>query len=136
MTGQMGMTLPVSMTLTEVRASLDAVVLGNSTSMDSSVERAFSADLMSDVLAYSVSNSLLITGLTSAQAIRTAEFANIIAVIFVRGKRPDPETIELANRSGILLLSTPLGMFETCGRLYTLGLRGGSTLVVKQPDGL
>lgn len=127
--------LPVSIPLAEVRASLCAVLLGSITDMGRSVSQAFCADLMSDVLAYSVSNSLLITGLTSAQAVRTAEVANIIAVVFVRGKKPDPETIQLADRSGILLLSTPLGMFESCGRLYKRGLRGGSTLAAWQHGG-
>lgn len=122
----MRMTLPVSITIAEVRASLCAVALGSHSGMSSSISQAFCADLMSDVLAYSVTNSLLITGLTSAQVIRTAEVANIRAIVFVLGKKPDPATIRLAESGGIALLSTPLGMFEACGRLYEKGLGGRS----------
>jgi len=123
------------MTLSEVCAALNAAVLGSGAALGSPVDRAFSADLMSDVLAFSIPNSLLITGLTSSQVIRTAEIANFIAVVFVRGKRPGTETIRLADSNGILLLSTPLGMFETCGRLYQRGLRGGSNLAERRQGG-
>ena len=49
---------------------------------------ACSADLMSDVMAFSKSNALLLTGLINPQVIRTAEMMDIKAVIFARGKNP------------------------------------------------
>jgi hypothetical protein len=51
--------------------------------------------------------------------------ADIKAVVFVRGKYPPPETIALAEEKGIPLLSTSYTMYESCGRLYQAGLRGG-----------
>jgi hypothetical protein len=81
------------------------------------------SDLMSDVLAFTEAGSILLTGLTNPQAVRTAEMADIKAIIFVRGKRPPPETIELAQERGIPLVMTALPMFEACGRLYGSGLR-------------
>ena len=80
------------------------------------------ADLMSDVLHYELAQGLLITGLTNPQIIRTAEIADVRAVLVVRGKVPMPETCELAEQVDIPLLSTPLTMFEACGLLYEAGL--------------
>jgi predicted transcriptional regulator len=90
--------------------------------LNSEVRSGFAADLMSDVLCYDVARGLLITGLTNPQIIRTAEMADVAAILVVRGKVPPPETVELANQIGIPILGTKLIMFETCGRLYAAGL--------------
>ena len=82
------------------------------------------ADLMSDVLAFARPDSLLLTGLTHPQVVRTAEMAGILALVFVRGKRPPPETAALAAEVGIPLLGTQYKMYEACGRLYAAGLPG------------
>src|SRR5512146_764352 len=114
------------MTLEEIKGILSALALTRPADMHIDVGRAYCADLMSDVLAFSVTNSLLITGLTNAQVIRTAEVADIKAIIFVQNKRPDRETIALADVKKIPLLATDLSMFDTCGRLYENGLRSQS----------
>jgi hypothetical protein len=44
----------------------------------------------------------------------------------VRGKKPQKETIELAKKKNIAILTTNLPMFESCGRLYHEGLSGCS----------
>jgi hypothetical protein len=88
------------------------------------VRGAICSDSMSDVLCFSTSGSLLLTGITNPQAVRTAEVADIPAVCFVQGKQPAAETVALAREKGILLLSTPLSSYESCGRLYAAGLRG------------
>jgi predicted transcriptional regulator len=69
-----------------------------------------------------VAQGLLITGLTNPQIIRTAEMADVAAILVVRGKVPPPETVNLANQIDIPILGTELIMFETCGRLYAAGL--------------
>jgi len=82
------------------------------------------ADLMSDVLASIQPEAVLFTGLCNPQVIRTAQMADVSAVVLVRGKTPPPETIALASQERIPLISTPFGMFEVCGRLYKAGLPG------------
>jgi len=114
------------MTLDDIKGLLDAIILARKDDMRINIERAYCADLMSDVLAFSVTNSLLITGLTNTQVIRTAEVAGIKAILFIQNKRPDVETIALANEKKIPLLVTSYSMFDTCGRLYEKGLRSQS----------
>ncbi len=88
------------------------------------VDLACGADLMSDVLAFTHAGTLLLTGLTNPQVVRTAEMAGIKAIVFVRGKMPPPETIALAEKKDIPLLASPLTLYESCGRLYAHGLQG------------
>jgi predicted transcriptional regulator len=79
---------------------------------------------MSDVLAFAKAGSLLLTGLTNSQVIRTANILDIAAIILVRGKKPSTETINLAKELKIPLLTTKYILFETAGRLYAKGIVG------------
>ncbi|RAK07772.1 hypothetical protein C8C77_11117 [Halanaerobium saccharolyticum] len=89
---------------------------------DFEVKNACGADLMSDVLAFSNEKTLLLTGLTNPQVVRTAEMVGIKVIIFVRGKEPQIETISLANQLNIFLYSTDKPLFEACGLLYKNGI--------------
>lgn len=84
------------------------------------------SDLVSDILSFRGPDSLLLTGLTNVQVIRAAELLDFVAICFVRGKRPQPEAVKLAEEKGIPLLATPLLMYEACGRLYAAGLPAGT----------
>lgn len=112
------------MTLREVKEILEAEVFVGHNQLGMEVKTAFGADLMSDVLAFAKAGSLLLTGLTNPQVVRTSDVLDIAAIIIVRGKRPLPETIQLAEELQIPLLSTKYILFETAGRLYTKGIVG------------
>ena len=112
------------MTLREVQEILEAEVFVGHDQLGMDVKTAFGADLMSDVLAFAKSKSLLITGLTNPQIVRTSDVLDIAAIIIVRGKRPLPETIQLAEELRIPILGTKYILFETAGRLYTKGIVG------------
>lgn len=84
------------------------------------------SDLISDILSFRGPDSLLLTGLTNVQVIRAAELLDFVAICFVRGKRPQPEAVRLAEDKGIPLFATPLLMYEACGRLYVAGLPAGT----------
>jgi predicted transcriptional regulator len=81
------------------------------------------ADLMSDVLAsIQQPDGVLLTGLCNPQVVRTAAMADMAAIVLVRGKKPPIETVALAEKEGVPLISTPFGMFEICGKLHRAGL--------------
>ncbi len=89
------------------------------------IEHVFASDLMSDCLAMinDGDETLLITGLANLQSLRTAEMLDITTILFVRNKIPDEEMIRLAKELEISLYSTAYTMYETCGKLYSEGLR-------------
>jgi len=100
------------------------VVLSGRRWLDIDISRAFSSDLMSDVLAFSPEGTLLLTGLTNIQVVRTCEISGICAVLFVRGKTPDQQVIELAEQFNLPLLACNYSMFEASGRLFQSGVKG------------
>jgi len=112
------------MNLEDMTRILEAEVIVGGDLLHKEVKMVCGCDLMSDVLSFVKSESILLTGLTNPQVVRTAEMADLQAICFVRGKKPLQETIDLAESKDIPLLVTPLPMFESCGRLYREGLPG------------
>jgi hypothetical protein len=90
------------------------------------IHSCHASDLLSDVITFQGKGSLLLTGLTNPQVIRTATLLDFVAVAITRGKHPLPETVTLAEQGGVILLLTPFSMFEACGRLYEKCLRSPS----------
>ncbi len=112
------------MQLKAIAETVNAEVLAYEKGLEGTVKAAFGSDLMSDVLAYVQEDTLLITGLINQQVVRTAEMMDIKAILFVRGKVPAQDVIDLANEKEILLMTTKRALFTTSGLLYERGLRG------------
>lgn len=112
------------MTLAEVKDLLGCEVIWGDGLLGAIVDAGCSADMMSDLLAYAKPGGLLLTGLINPQSVRTADITEMRGIVYVRGKRPDAESIHLAKEKNIPLLGTELLMYETCGRLYAAGLKG------------
>ena len=110
------------MKLSEVLSIVEGKVISKEVDLEMEIQMGCGADLMSDVLSFTHDGTLLMSGLTNPQAVRTAEVAGITAIVFVRGKMPPPETVALAEERGIPLMASKYTMFETCGRLYKAGL--------------
>ncbi len=110
------------MLLKEIIELVDGTVLNPDVDLDIKIRGGCGADLMSDVLASSQPKAILLTGLTNPQVVRTAQIAEFRAIIFVRGKQPQSETISIASQENMPLITSPFGMFELCGRLHKAGL--------------
>lgn len=111
------------MTLRAIRDLLEAEVLCGEELLDKKVSCGCSADLMSDMLAFGGTKAVLLTGQADVQAVRTAQVAGSVAVVFVRGKRPQERAIALAKTIDMPLMTSKCLMFEASGRLYEKGLR-------------
>lgn len=81
-------------------------------------------DLMSDILVSQKHDYLLVTGLATEQAIRTADVSGAAAVLLVNEKLPSVKMKELAEDCGIPLLATALPLFEACSAICRLILFG------------
>lgn len=106
---------------------LDGKIIVGEQYSDKKIDFAFSSDLMSDVLAFvseHAQDCVLLTGLTNNQVIRTAEMLDLSAIVFVRGKCPPMEVVELAEENDMVLISTPHTLYATSGILYGQGLEG------------
>ena len=115
------------MTIAEAVKTLEGQFFCGEDKGNTEIASACGADLMSDVMAFVKDRVLLLTGLVNPQVIRTAELLDIRCIIFVRGKAPSRDMIEMAEQSEIILAGTKLSMFLSCGKLYEAGLKTGGT---------
>jgi len=112
------------MRIEEIKDILKAELLTGEELMGRTVAAAGGADLMNDVLAAASEGAVLLTGLNTENVLRTAKITGVEVIVFVRGKRPDQEIIDLADDYRMPLLLTDCSLFVACGRLYMNGLRG------------
>ena len=112
------------MRLSEIVEALDATILNGDDQLEKEIMTCGASDLMSDILAGLSEGCILLTGLTTVQVIRTAMVAGVGAVVFVRGKTPPQEVIDLAREQELPLISSPYSMFVSCGRLHACNLTG------------
>jgi len=110
--------------LRQVGAILQAKALTGEHLLDRLVVRADATDLMSQVLAFSAPGTVLLTSLTNVQVVNTADLANLVGVVFVRGLRPTLMVLNQAEEAAVPMLVTRHSMYEACGLLYQEGLPG------------
>ncbi len=110
------------MKIKEIQNLLKAELLCGGDHLENEVYSACCSDMMSDVLAFVKDQGVLITGLSNAQVIRTANMMDMVCIVFVRNKIPTSEMIELAEESGITVMRSSLRAYEASGLLYTNGL--------------
>jgi predicted transcriptional regulator len=112
------------MKLSEIRDILEATVVVGDDQIDKTIMAGGGSDLMDDVLAAIAKGSVLLTGVTQEEVLQTAKIAEVGAIVFVRGKKPDDALIKLAQSYNLPVLLSRFSLFVACGRLYMQGLRG------------
>lgn len=114
------------MTVKDIKEILEAEIICRDDILDTPVHTACGSDMMSDVLAFVKEQAVLLTGLVNPQVVRTADMMDMHCIVFVRGKRPTLDMIEMAEDRDMVMLCTDFEMFTACGKLYSAGLKGGS----------
>jgi predicted transcriptional regulator len=113
-----------SMTLRDIREILDADVLCGEHLLDTEVNTGFACDLISEMLAFAGTGSLLITSLKNPHVIHTAEVMDAAGVVFVGGRKPNLSMVKQLDNSRIPLLATDYLIFKCCGLLFQHGIQG------------
>jgi serine kinase of HPr protein (carbohydrate metabolism regulator) len=78
--------------------------------------------MVSDVMAGAKSGNLWLTVQTHKSIVPAANLVDVSAVIITSGKDVPQETVELASKFNIAILSSPMPTFELVGKLFQLGL--------------
>jgi hypothetical protein len=110
------------MQISALRDLLEAQVLCGEDRLEEDIATVFASDMMSDVLACPDEIHCLLTGLINQQVIRTADMMDIGLVVFVRGKCPPTEVVEMARQRDMVVMLTGCRMFTACGRMYNAGI--------------
>ena len=89
---------------------------------DKEMNGVFISDMVSDVMAGAKPGALWVTTQTHKNVVAAANLVDISAVVVTRGKAVAQETLEMADRAEISILSTDLETYELVGELHKLGI--------------
>jgi hypothetical protein len=107
------------MTLNNLAWSIGAAILTNETKAASvEVDTVCAGDRISDLLNGASNATLVVTNLSNAALVHAAELVDVPGICLLNGDVPDPDMLKAASQHGTVLILSPVGMFETCGRLY------------------
>jgi hypothetical protein len=98
------------------RIGAKILILGGAGSAE--IDRVYAGDRISDLLNHASDKTLLVTNLTSAHILRVAELMDVPGICLLNAFTPEPEVIDVAEKHGTAIMVSPVGMYETCGRLY------------------
>jgi redox-sensing transcriptional repressor len=84
------------------------------------IENIYAGDRVSDLLNEASDSTLLVSNLASVQLLRVAELMDVPGICFVDDIDPDTEIVDLAVANATLLMVSPVGVYETCGRIYSV----------------
>ena len=110
------------MKIEEIAKLIDGEIVGAPADDSYEVKKAFASDLMSDVLRFSMEETVLITGLCNNQTMRTSEMSDLRVVIIGRDKQPDEDMLELAEDADITIIKSKYSIFKLSGILYAAGI--------------
>ena len=110
------------MTIKEIAKLVEGEIVGAPADDVYEVKKAFASDLMSDVLRFSMDETVLVTGLCNNQTMRTSEMDDLRVVVIGRDKQPDDDMLELAEDSGITIVKSKFSIFKISGILYGAGI--------------
>ncbi len=105
---------------------LEELTLGEPSNSEADITHGYASDLLSDVLANAPAGGILVTLQVHLNVIAVASHAGLRAVIFSCGRRPEKDVVRRSADEGLSLYATKADTFELVGRLYQLGLRGGT----------
>lgn len=110
----------MNVTVGDLVQALEGEVVCGEEHLDRGVHAFAASDLLSDVLAFDQQDYALLTGLTNAQIVRTADITGASCIVIVRNKQPQPAAVALAQASGIPIIMARCTMFEACALLSRL----------------
>jgi hypothetical protein len=91
---------------------------------EADIDRGYASDLLSDVLAHAPEGGVLVTLQVHLNVIAVASHAELAAVVFAGGRKPDDEVIAKAAAEGLSLYGSPSDTFDIVGTLSALGVKG------------
>jgi hypothetical protein len=90
---------------------------------DEDLAGVYISDMVSDIITGANGCGLLLTLQTHKSLIAAANLVDVGAVVFAHDKRPAQDVVELADKAGIALFTTPADTWSYAVKLFELGMR-------------
>jgi len=108
------------MTLTELKSKLNLKEFTDNITDNQDIKSVYTGDLLSEVMGNAQNTSLWLTVQTHINIVAVASLKDMPAIILVRGKQPENETLQKCQSEHIALLGSDENAFELSGKIYRL----------------
>jgi hypothetical protein len=112
--------------LAEMVEELDLKVRTGDGAMERELSGGYASDLMSDVIAHAAKGHVWVTLQIHQNVVAVASLKELAGIVLVNGREPEEATVERAESENIPIMVSPLTAFDVIGRLYALGVTGGT----------
>ena len=90
---------------------------------DREIEGVYISDMVSDIITAAKANGVLVTLQTHKSLIAAANLVDVAMIVFVRGKKPAEDVVELATKASIGLFGTDSDTWTFARKLTELGIK-------------
>ena len=105
------------MTVKELSQNLNLSVL-NEADLDREIVNAYAGDLLSWVMGHGEEGNAWITIMSNNNVIAVASLLDFSCIILAEGVIPEDDFLTLAKDKCINVLSSKMGIFELCAKVY------------------
>ncbi len=110
------------MQIAEIVEKLGLTVLVGTDNLNANVSGGYVADLLSCVIAGAKPQDLWVTLQTHVNIVAVAALKEVAAIVVAESAVVPDATLEKAAQQGVVMLSSPLPIYETVKQLVALGL--------------
>lgn len=110
------------MNLKEIIEKLSLTVRCAETTLANEITGGYASDLLSDVIANSQKGNIWITMQVHVNIVAVAVLKELSAIIIVRGREPNEDTLKKAKEENIPIILSKLPAFQLVGKLYEYGI--------------
>ncbi|HNT74199.1 MAG TPA: DRTGG domain-containing protein [Anaerolineae bacterium] len=110
------------MIVNEIVDKLGLTVLAGAAHLTREVAGGYVADLLSCVMAAAQAGDVWVTLQTHLNIVAVAALNEVACIIVAEGATVPPPTLEKAEEQEVIILSSPLPIYETVGRLIAMGV--------------
>ncbi len=90
---------------------------------DQEIAGVYISDMVSDIITGAKADGILVTLQTHKSLIAAANLVDVAAVVFVRGKKPADDVVQLAKKAGIGLFTIDTDTWSFAKKLNELGIK-------------
>ena len=89
---------------------------------DVEITGVYISDMVSDIMSGAKAGNVLLTLQTHKSVVAAANIVDVPAIVFVRGRRPDAEMVQLANKAHMALFATDFDSWTLATKMFAAGV--------------
>jgi len=89
---------------------------------DVEITGVYISDMVSDIMSGAKPGNVLLTLQTHKSVVAAANLVDVPAIVFMRGRRPDADLVEVATKAGIGVFCTDVDSWALASKLFAVGV--------------